>query len=164
MLTVRPHGTLKTGFDLVDEAGRTLAAFAGSAWRESGQVRVGDEVWEFRKERSSRFVLAGPHGIAAAADRTSLWGGRWQLTAGSGTYELAKRSWSRRYELRGRGQVLGEIRAKGAFSGKAAAELPAELPPAVQAFVTAVVLTLWRRESAAAAGAVAAGGAAAGSA
>lgn len=163
MLTVQPHGVLRNGFDLFDESDREVGAFAGSAWRETGQIRVGGQVWEFRKERSRRFVLAGPQGVLAAAERTSVWNGRWQLTTGGRAYELAKRSWSRTYELRRDGAVVGEVAARGVFSGKAAAALPTELPLPVQVFVVAIVMALWRRQQAAAAGAAAGGGAAAAS-
>lgn len=149
MLTVLPHGALKNGFDLVDPAGVTLGAFVGSAWRENGQIHIGAERWDFRRERSRRFVLVGPHGTYAAADRTSLWSGEWRISAGDVSYDLVKPSWlSRRYELRAGDEVRGELHPKGVFSSKAEVTLPADLPPPVQVFVIAVVLTLWRRDQA----------------
>jgi hypothetical protein len=164
MATVRPHGTFKNGFDLLDAAGRELGSFHGSAWRERGEINTGGEATRFRRDGGRRFALDGPGGgELAAAHKPSIWSGRWVLQAGGQTYELAKRSWlSRSYELRRGGRVVGSAQPKGAFSGKAAVDLPAELPPAVQVFVVAVVLTLWRRESGAAgAGAAAASGGAA---
>jgi hypothetical protein len=163
MLTVRPHGVLARGFDVVDGAGAVVGAFVGSAWRENGRIQAGYGEWEFRRERSRRFVLTGPQGMAAAADRTSLWSNRWQVSVGPKAYELAKPSWlGRRYELRDGGRAVGDLRPRGVSAAKAEVALPPELPPAVQVFVVAVVMTLWRREqSAATAGA--AGGAAAAS-
>jgi hypothetical protein len=158
MVLVRPRGTWRRGFDVLDESGPVLGVFEGSPWRESGRIRAGGQEWEFRRERSRRLVLAGPLGEPAAADRTSLWSGRWRLSAGGRTYELAKPGWwSRRYQLRAGSAVVGELSQRGLFSSKADVSLPPELPPAVQVFVIAVVMTLWRRENNAAAGAAAAG-------
>ncbi|HYT10955.1 MAG TPA: hypothetical protein VEL73_09885 [Mycobacteriales bacterium] len=157
MLVVAPHGSFRNGFDLLDEAGGPVGSFRASPWRESGDVRVGDRVWRLHTVGRRRFVLDGSDGMLASADKPSPWSARWRLTTGDQTYELTKRSWrSRGFELRGRGQMLGEVRPRSAFSGKAVADLPAELPPPVQVFVVAVVLALWRREQASAAAGTAA--------
>lgn len=156
-MVVQPHGIWKRGFDLLDGSGVVVGSFEGSAWQEGGRIRAGGQEWEFCRERSRRLVLAGPQGEEAAAERLSLWSGRWRLSAGGRTYELAKGFWlSQRYELRAGGAAVGELRPRGAFGRKAEASLPPELPPAVQVFVIAVVLTLWRRENSAAAGGAAA--------
>ena len=162
MFTVQPLGAFKSGFDLVDEAGGVVGTFRGSAWREHGEITVGQERMSFRRHGGRRFTLEGASGVLATAAKPSIWSGRWEITAGDRTYELAKRSWmSRAIQLRGRGQVLGEVQPKSAFSAKAAVELPAELPLPVQVFVIAVVLTLWRRDESAAAAGGGAGAAAA---
>jgi hypothetical protein len=158
MLTVRSHGSWKRGFDVLDERGAVVGVFEGSAWRERGRIRAGDQEWEFRRERYRRLSLAGPQGVYATAERASVWSGRWQFTAGGRTYELAKAAWySRRYQLRAGDAVAGELSPRGVFGNHAEASLPPELPPAVQVFVIAVVMTLWRRENSTAAGAAAAG-------
>ena len=151
MLTVIPRGVFRNGFDLVDEAGRNLGGFAGSAWRETGEIQIGDERWEFRKQRSKRFALAGPQGTYATAERTSVWSSVWQVAVGNRLYELTKRSWfSSGYEVRVGDQVVGTLNPKGVFGSKAAVDLPTDMPPPVQVFVIAVVMTQWRRDSAAA--------------
>lgn len=161
MPTVRPHGTFKNGFDLLDDAGRELGTFHGSAWRERGEITADGQLAGFRRDGGRRFALDGPGGELAAAEKPSVWSGRWVIEAGGRAYELAKRSWlSRSFELRRGEEVVGSVHPKG-FGSKAVVDLPAELPPAVQLFVVAVVLTLWRRESAAAGAAAASGGAAA---
>ena len=162
MPTVRPHGAYNNGFELLDDAGRELGSFHGSAWRERGEIKVPGEIAGFRRDGGRHFVLDGRGGELAAAGKPSFWSGRWLLEAGGRTYELVKPSWlSRSIELRLDGEVVGSVQPKGVLSGKAAVDLPAELPPAVQVFVVAVVLTLRRREEAAAGTAAAAGGAAA---
>lgn len=145
---VQPHGTFKNGFDLLDDADRVLGAFQGSAWRERGEITAAGEPAGFRRDGGRRFALDGRSGELAVAEKPSIWSGRWVLHAGGISYELAKRSWmSRGFELSRGGQVVGGIEPRGMFSNKAAVDLPAELPPLVQVFVVAVVLTLWRRES-----------------
>jgi hypothetical protein len=161
MLTVVSHGSFKNGFDLLDEAGRTIGALTGSAWRESGRITDGQREYEFRKDGGRRWALAGPDGEPARAERTSFWSGKWRVDTGSGSYELAKPSmWTTEYELRAGGRLVGSVRRRGVFKSGAEAELPAELPAAVQVFVVAVVTTQWRRDSSAAAGGAAAGAAA----
>jgi hypothetical protein len=157
MLVVQPRGTWRRGFDVRDGSGAVLGAFEGSPWREGGRIRAGGQEWEFRRERSRRFVLAGPQGEWAAADRVSFWSGRWQVSTGGRTYELVKAAWySQRFRLRAGGVVVGELSPRGVFGNKADVTLPPELPPAVQVFVIAVAMTLWRREQSAAAGGAAA--------
>lgn len=159
---MHPHGSFRTGFDLVDASGAAVGSFVGSAWRERGRIRDGGQEWEFRRERGRRFVLAGPTAEYAAADRLSLWTERWRVSTGGLAYELVTPSWwSRRYELRAGGHPVGRLDPKGMFGNKAHVELPAELPPAVGVFVVAVVMTIWRRQGAAAGGAAAGAGAAA---
>lgn len=159
MLEVRPRGSWRRGFDVLDGSGAVVGAFEGSAWREGGRIRAGGQEWEFRRERSRRLVLAGPQGDGAAADRVSVWSSRWQLSTGGRTYELVKRAWySQRFQLRAGDLVVGELRPRGLSGRRAEVTLPPELPPAVQVFVIAVVMTLWRRENSAAAGGAAAAG------
>ena len=157
MLTVRSHGSWKHGFDVLDESGTPVGTFEGSAWRERGRIRAAGQEWEFRRERYRRLSLAGPRGVYATAERVSAWSGRWQLLAGGRPYELAKAGWfSRRYQLKADGAVVGELSPRGVFGTKADVTLPPEFPPAVQVFAVAVVMTLWRREQAAASGGAAA--------
>lgn len=152
MLVVQPRGTWRRGFDVRDGSGSVVGAFDGSPWREGGRIRAAGQEWEFRRERSRRLVLAGPPGEWAAADQVSYWSGRWELSAGGRTYSLARPGWwTRRYQLRAGEAVVGELRRRGLFGSRADGELPPELPPAVQVFVIAVVMTLWRREDSAAA-------------
>jgi hypothetical protein len=152
VLTVVPRGAFKNGFDLLDGSGRPVGGFTGSVWRENGDVEIGQERWEFRRERSRRFTLAGPRGTYATAERPSLWSYVWHVAVDDRLYLLERPSWlSRRYEVRVGDRLVGGLTPKGAFSAKAEVDLPAEMPPPVQVFVIAVVMTQWRRESSSAA-------------
>lgn len=90
----------------------------------------------------------------ATAARSSFWTGSWQVVLGPRVLELVRPSlWSSRYELRDGGRVVGAIRRRGVFRVRPEVTLPADLPPAFQVFVVAVVLAQWRRESSSVAGA-----------
>lgn len=142
---------------MLDGSGAVVGSFEGSPWREGGRIRAAGQEWEFRRERSRRLALAGPQGEWAAADRVSFWSARWQLSAGGRAYELAKAAWfTRRFALTAGGTAVGELRPRRNFGRGAEVSLPPELPPAVQVFVIAVVMTLWSREDSAAAGGAAA--------
>lgn len=146
-MRVQPHGSFKNGFDLLDGSDSVVGSFAGSVWREGGRIQADGREWEFRKDGGRRFELPG----LAVAERTSMWSGKWTLTTGGRTYELAKGGWlSSRYEVRLDGRAVGGVSPRGFSQRKADVDLPAELPPPVQVFTVAVVLTQLRRDSAAA--------------
>jgi hypothetical protein len=152
VITVVPRGAFSRGFDLVGDGDRKLGGFDGSVWRENGRIQIGAEEWEFRKERTRRFSLAGPQGTYATAEQTSMWSSRWQIAVGDRLYLLAKESWlSSGYQVTVGDRVVGSVHRKGIFSSKAEVDLPADMPPPVQVFVIAVVMTQWRRDSSAAA-------------
>lgn len=159
MLTVHPHGTFNAGFDLVDEVRGPVGTLAGSAWREGGRVHVGPQEYGFRKDGGRRFALTGPGGgQLAGAERTSFWTSAWRVTTADRAYDLVKPSlWRSRYEVRQGGQVVGTLDRRGFLRSRAEVTLPPDLPPPVQVFVVAVVLTQWRRDSSAAAGGASAG-------
>lgn len=129
MVTVRSHGSWKRGFDVLDPSGAAIGVFTGSPWREGGRITAGGQEWEFRRRRSRRLVLAGPRGEYAAAERVSVWTGRWRLDSGGRSYELAKASWfSRRFQLRDGDAVVGELGQHGVFGTRTDVTLPPELP------------------------------------
>jgi hypothetical protein len=152
VLTVRQYGVVRPGFEVLDEAGRLVAAFSGSARTEHGDIAIGDGRWHVRRMTRGHFVLESPSGVLAHADRTSAWSGRWELHAAGRTYDLVRRSWhSRVHELREAGRPVGTVEPRGPFSRHATATLPSTLPLPEQVFVIAVVLTIWRRDQQAAA-------------
>ena len=132
----------------------TGVLLAGGELRRGAADDGGDEQWEFRKERSKRFALAGPQGTYATAQQTSIWSSKWNVAVGDRLYQLTKRSWlSSDYDMHVGDAVVGSVHKKGVFSSKAQVDLPADIPPPVQVFVIAVVMPQWRRDGAAAAAA-----------
>jgi hypothetical protein len=151
MVRIVPLGVFKNGFDLVDGDGRRLGGFRGSVWRENGEIVAGERRYAFQRAGRRHFELVEKGQAEAVADRPSFWGGSWTIEAGERRYELARGGWlTRRYDLLRDGEKVGQVAPRGWGSRGGDADLPAELPVAAQAFVVAIVLTLWRREEASA--------------
>jgi hypothetical protein len=148
-MRIVPLGAWRNGFDLVAEADRYVGGFRGSVWREGGEIVAGTERYGFVREGRRGFRLAGPHGDVAGAFRPSVWGGPWTLTVGTAGYELRRGGvFTRTWRLNRDGRQVGEVAGR-LLRGGGTADLPADLPPAAQVFVVAIVLTLWRRDDAA---------------
>jgi hypothetical protein len=158
MLRIEPLGAFKHGFDLIGPDG-PVGGFRGSVWRESGDILVGPQQYRFRREGGRRFRLGGPQGEVAVATRRGRFSGPWLLDVGGKEYELARagRFFGRRYVLRRNGETRGSVEA-GRWGGRrgSTAELPATMPAPVQAFVVAIVITMWRRDDTSAGGGAAA--------
>jgi len=114
--------------------------------------------FELRRDGRARFTLTGSGTVLAAAEAMSR--GRWTISVDGSAYELRRTSrWRSDMELR-RGEIaVGSIRKRRAPRGQVLCDLPAELPPAAQAFIGFVVVALWNRTTASAgSAAVVAGG------
>lgn len=147
MSTARPHGVFRNGFDLVDDGGAVVAVFRGSVWSEKGTVTAGSSTWEFGRQGSGLFRLAGPGGEVASARRTGMFSSTWDVAYDGRGGTLVRRGfWMPRYELcDSAGGVVGEV-AQDGVSGRALdVRLPEWLAPQTQAFLAAVVLTLMNR-------------------
>ena len=145
MYRIVPLGALTTGFELRDEADRPAATFRGSAWLGSGQVFVGTEQHDLRREAARTYRVDGPAGAVALARRTSPWSGRWAVVSGPTRYELRRvRAVRRKWELRLNGRPVGLIEPTHGVLNPGTADLPADLPLPAGVLVVAVVLTLWR--------------------
>jgi hypothetical protein len=119
---------------------------------------IDGNTFELRRDGRRRFTLVSSGAALASAEAARRT--PWTITVDGSAYELRRRRWWRsEMELRCGGTTVGSIRRGRAPRGQVLCDLPAELSPAVQAFVGFVVLALWNRAAAGAeAGAVAAGG------
>lgn len=153
MLRIVPLGVFRNGFDLVGDGGQVTASFRGSVWRESGDILVAGQQYVFRREGRRRFRLGGPQGEVAVATCARRWSrGPWQIEVDARQYDLARASWlSRTYRLRLAGRPVGEVTGGRWGSHRGTVDLPAGLPAPAQAFIVAIVITLWRRAEASAA-------------
>jgi hypothetical protein len=135
----------------------------GAAWmrrrfRETMTGEIDGEPYELRRDGRRRFTLVSRGTELARAEAARR--GRWTILVEGSTYELRRRStWRSAMDLRSGASTVGSIRKGRAPRGRVLCELPAELSPAVQAFIGFVVLLLWDRVAASSgAAAVAASG------
>jgi hypothetical protein len=111
--------------------------------------------FELRPDGRRRFTLVSSGTALATAEATAR--GRWTISVDGSAYRLRRTSrWRSAMELHRNEVALGSIR-KGR-RGRVLCDLPAELSPAVQAFIGFVVLALWNRAAASSGSAVVAAG------
>jgi hypothetical protein len=124
--------------------------------RRFGETMTGEldgNPFELRRDGRRRFTLSSSGTMLATAEATAR--GRWTISVDGSVYELRRRSRRRSdMELR-RGEIaVGSIRKGRARGGQVLCDLPAELSPAVQAFIGFVVVVLWNRAAASSGSAV----------
>jgi hypothetical protein len=146
MLEVERVSWLKRRYAVRDDAGHA-GTWTRPRFRERVAGEVDGERYELLPRGGRRFSLVQAGAEVAGADAAAR--GRWTISAGERTYELSHKSaWRSELELRSGGRVVGSIRrAKGARL-KLLCDLPGDLPPATQAFIGFVVLTIWSRAAA----------------
>ena len=109
--------------------------------------------FELRRAGRRCFTLTSSGTVLAAAEAMAR--GRWTISIDGSVYQLRRSS--RRHsdmELR-RGEIaVGSIRKGRALRSQVLCDLPAELSPAVQAFIGFVVAMLWNRAAASSGSAV----------
>lgn len=148
MLRASRYGVFRRRYELSDDGNPVteLAKFR----RESCEFLVEGVTLRVTRERGKRFVLDGPTGRLATADRETSR--RWAITTPTGRLELARPSmWKSAWELGRGGQPVGRIAYDGVFTRTSYADLPSDLPLAIRVFAHYVVLMMWERAAAAAA-------------
>jgi hypothetical protein len=145
MLEIERVSWLKRQYTVRDDAGHA-GTWTRPRLRERMDGDVDGEGYELLPDGSRRFSLVQAGAEVASAEAAKR--GRWTISAGERTYELGRKSaWRSEFELRSDGRVVGSIRrAKGARARlKLLCDLPGDLPPATQAFIGFVALTMWDR-------------------
>lgn len=143
MLQAQRRGFFKSSYELTERGSRVVDLT--DIKRESCEFTIDGHSHRISRERTKRFMLDGPGGEAVVAEREG--GRRWRISSPAGSYELVKPSmWRSAWELHVNGRKVGRIEQAGRSSK---AELPAELPRALQVFVFYVVLMAWERAAAA---------------
>jgi hypothetical protein len=152
MLRAQRRGFLKREYE-VSADGRPVTVLAG-ARREGCEFSLSGTGFGIERDGRKRFVLHGPDGQMAVAERQS--GREWQVKAASGNLTLAKPSvWRSGWEIQG--TTVGAIRHERGFRHTYSADVPADVPLPIGVFVFYVVLVIFERQAAAAASASAAG-------
>ncbi|HEX6354846.1 hypothetical protein [Actinophytocola sp.] len=149
MLRARRRGMFKRQYEITS-ADEALTSLIGGR-RESCEFSLSDTDFRIERDGRKRFLLHSPDGRVATAERQT--GREWAIKATTGNLKLVKPSiWRSGWEVRQRGTRKGEIRHDGAFKRTYTADMPADVPPPVAVFALYVVLVIFERAAAAAAG------------
>lgn len=163
MIEVRTRGFYKARWELSVDGRPLVVLYQRSMWREDCQFELGGQPYVISKQRRREFGLASGTGEHA---RAQLEGSRrWTITSAAGSFEVLRpKFWSSHWEVHasggppasegvagGGGQVVGQIRRKGAFSSRVLADIDGQIAPPLQVFALYLVLVMMRRAQAAAA-------------
>lgn len=150
ILRARRRGIVKREYE-VSTSAETITSLVGGR-RESCEFSLSGEDFRIERDGRGRFLLFGPDGRVATAERQT--GREWAVQAASGNLKLVKPSiWRSGWEVRQRGSRKGEIRHDGAFTRTYTAEMPGDVPSPVAVFALYVVLVIFERAAASAAAA-----------
>ena len=148
MSLAKPRGLLTSGFDLLGDD-MLLATMEGSFWREGGSVRVGNDVWELRRQGWSTFRLVRNDVDEAVARHRGFFKNSFEIDHAGRTYQLAQRSiWRRTFAVLDGGVEVGNIEPTSVWTNAAAVRLPDNMPLQLQVFIVGVVAIQWRRAQA----------------
>jgi hypothetical protein len=118
--------------------------------RRFGEAVTGEVAgtpFELQRDGRRRFTLVSSGTVLATAEAAKR--GRWTVSADGSAYQLRRASrWRSDTEVCRDGVPVGSIRKGRSPRGRVLCDLPAELSPAVQAFIGLVVQTLWNRAAA----------------
>ena len=148
MSLAKPTGLLTSGFDLIGDD-RLLATMEGSFWREGGSVRVGNDVWELRRQGWSTFRLVRNDVDEAVARHRGFFKNSFEIDHAGRAYQLVQRSiWRRTFTVLDGGVEVGSIEPTSVWTNAAAVRLPDTMPLQLQVFIVGVVAIQWRRAQA----------------
>jgi len=152
MLTATKTSLWKRQFAVAVD-GRSVATWAPSTWLSGGTAVVEGQRFRVRTGLfGSTFIFEDEDGGVVA---TAHKAGRknWTLEAAEGAvYEFRRTSlWGTEQEMLSDGQRIGCVKNAGFWRSGASADLPG-MPLPLQVFTLAVILTVWARNSSAAAG------------
>jgi hypothetical protein len=147
MLQIVPTSWWSWDVKVSDEA-RPVADIAMSWWREKGALAIDGARYRVYREAplSGAFVLAGAGGVLARAEKPSVFRREFVVRHAGREYTLRPRSMFRRaFVLLDGSREVGSLAPQSAFTRKAAADLPHDLPLPVRAFIVWLILVSWRR-------------------
>jgi hypothetical protein len=148
MLRARRRGFFKREYEVSTDAQEVTTLTGGR--RESCVFSLSGTEYRIERDGRKRFLLHGPDGRMATADRET--GREWSVRAATGNLKLVKPSmWRSGWEVQQRGTSKGGIRHDGAFKSTYTADVPADVPLLVAVFAFYVVLVIFERAANAAA-------------
>jgi hypothetical protein len=147
MLHIAPVSWYSWAFKVSDES-RTVADIAMSWWREKGALAADGVNYRVYREglASGAFVLEGPGSVLARAEKPSAFRREFSVRHDGREYTLRPRSiFGRTFILTAGSREIGSVTPHNAFTRKATADLPADLPIPVRAFIVWLVMIAWKR-------------------
>jgi hypothetical protein len=149
MLRARRRGILKRVYEITSNGEAATSLLGGR--RESCEFSLSGTGFRIERDGRKRFLLHGPDGRLATAERET--GREWTVRAATGNVTLVKPSiWRSGWEVRQRGSRKGDIRSEGVFRTTYTADIPADVPLPVAVFTLYVILVVFERAAAASAG------------
>ncbi|MDA1080945.1 MAG: hypothetical protein O2973_04575 [Gemmatimonadetes bacterium] len=102
---------------------------------------------------SGAYELSRGDSVIVSAEPVGFWRRRYEITAGTNTYELRRKSgwFVMGREFADGDSVVGSIERKGLLRSQTIADLPASVEPLVQVFVVWLANVLWQQDQSAAA-------------
>ncbi len=149
MLQIAPHGWFSWDFT-ISQGSQAVADIGFTWWREQGELRLDGATYRVSREHllNGDFLLESDAGVIARATRASLFRRRFSVRHGANTYTLEPRSaFQRAFVLLEDDRETGSISPSRAWSRRASANLPSELPLPVQVFLIWLTVLMWKRES-----------------
>jgi hypothetical protein len=148
MLHIVPANWYSWRFTVTDES-RSVADITLSSWCEKGKLTIGDSTYHVYREAlmSGAFVLEHAGTVLARAEKPSVFRREFVIQHAGREYTLRPESTFRRafVFLDGSRQV-GFLAPKSAFTRRADASLPHDLPLPVRMFIVWLTMMSWRRE------------------
>ena len=148
MLQIVPKHWYSCDVTVTDES-RPVADIAMSWWREKGALTIDGATYRVYREApmSSAFALEHAGSVLARAENPSLFRREFVIRHAGREYTLRPTSMFRRaFVLLDGSRQVGSIAPKSAFTRKAAADLPHDLPLPVRIFIVWLTVISWRRE------------------
>lgn len=148
-LHIAPTNWLSWNFKVSAEA-RPVADIAISPWRERGTVAIDGTGYRVYRAAplAGAFILEGPGGEIARAEKPSILGRAFAVRHGGRDYMLRPRAMFRReFVLLDGAREIGSLAPRSIFTRKAAVELPPDLPISLRMFIVWLTMISWRRDN-----------------
>lgn len=148
MLQIVPAHWYSWDVSVTDES-RPVADIAMSWWREKGALTIDGATYPLYREAliSGDFVLEHAGRVLARAEKPSVFRREFVIRHADREYTLRRESMFRRaFVLLDGSRQVGSIAPNSAFTRKAAADLPHDLPLPVRMFIVWLTVISWRRE------------------
>jgi len=151
MLTAEPEGWWRRRYRLFDEEGRDLGVVELNwGWGKAGQITVEARLLEIERHR-----WTGPWVVSADGDRIAtvtklrVFSRSFEIDFDGENYLMQPRLLSSIFDVFVEGRAVGTLRSAGLFSRRIVVDLPDDMPLALRAIATWVVIMVRKRANAA---------------